>query len=698
MNEARRSRGTRFGGHDLRALSIGFVCLLSVTVVAGEGPQNSEVWPYGNRVSDWIAAHRKLKTRPVGRQISEHRRILESMGLDADHLDSERCALYVTDRLDEEEIVELSSHGITVDRASWVPPVGRHAFGYHLATVDYESLDLVVRDSRFVHLESLEFASQSSNDLAVKAILADRVHSEAVLSGLNGSGIIIAIADSGLDPFHADIPVPLEAFDVTDGNGVAEWGADVSNTVIAHGTHVTATAVGDGALSGGIYRGAAPGADLYFYKIGDDDQGYARSDDEIEAIERALAMGADVFSMSYGGTSTFMDGSGPVAQAIDAAFAAGMLSFFSAGNRAQSASHYSERIAPGSQSRTIRLTVDQEDFSTDDLEASLSLGVIWIDGVPDDSNVSLSCSNLTQGESLEVGFEGTSPRGTKARWYRLTTEIEPGSSKNYNLILANAAETGLRPRVHLFRSTTDHGRFSPADPAFTVGSPAIADRAVAVGALAHRKTWTDSSGEDWHYSDLVVGDVAPFSSRGPRIDGRLKPDLVAPGAATISARDSGTHIESGEPLAGESSQVIDNNGQRGVGPSDYYVMRGTSMASPMAAGVAALVIQANPQLSPGGVLEAMSRTASSAAAPNVESGSGLIDAMAAVNRATTIRADFDESLRIDGFDLARLARAFGAAGGEAGFDSAADLDASGMVDGNDLAILASLFGDVLSES
>jgi glucose/arabinose dehydrogenase len=55
-------------------------------------------------------------------------------------------------------------------------------------------------------------------------------------------------------------------------------------------------------------------------------------------------------------------------------------------------------------------------------------------------------------------------------------------------------------------------------------------------------------------------------------------------------------------------------------------------------------------------------------------------------------ADIDGSLRVDGFDLARLARAFGTSQGDPGYDAAADIDQDGQVDGNDLAILASVFG------
>ena len=56
-------------------------------------------------------------------------------------------------------------------------------------------------------------------------------------------------------------------------------------------------------------------------------------------------------------------------------------------------------------------------------------------------------------------------------------------------------------------------------------------------------------------------------------------------------------------------------------------------------------------------------------------------------------ADADLSGRVDGFDLARLARAFGTTAGDARYDRTVDLNRDGWIDGNDLAILAIYFGD-----
>ena len=103
--------------------------------------------------------------------------------------------------------------------------------------------------------------------------------------------------------------------------------------------------------------------------------------------------------------------------------------------------------------------------------------------------------------------------------------------------------------------------------------------------------------------------LSEYSSRGPTSDGRIKPDLVAPGES-ISAADSGT-------------------GDR------YVVFSGTSMAAPFAAGTAALMIAANPSLTPDQTRELLYSTAEDwgADGPDIDYGHGRIQVLDAVEAA-----------------------------------------------------------------
>lgn len=99
----------------------------------------------------------------------------------------------------------------------------------------------------------------------------------------------------------------------------------------------------------------------------------------------------------------------------------------------------------------------------------------------------------------------------------------------------------------------------------TVGSPGCARKVVTVGA-----TVSDPSTD--------YDEIARFSSRGPTADGRRKPDLALPGVGIIAARAGGTSL----------GDVVNDH---------YTSLQGTSMATPHATGIAALLLSTNPEWS-----------------------------------------------------------------------------------------------------
>ncbi len=121
----------------------------------------------------------------------------------------------------------------------------------------------------------------------------------------------------------------------------------------------------------------------------------------------------------------------------------------------------------------------------------------------------------------------------------------------------------------------------------TLGAPADGDSVISIGALN---------------SD---GSKASFSSVGPTVDGRYKPDVMAMGSGNIVA--SPTSVNS------------------------YTSSSGTSFSCPLSAGVAALILSANPTLTPIQVRDAMRNTASNSTSPNNSIGWGTLNALEAVN-------------------------------------------------------------------
>ncbi len=574
-----------------------------------------------------IAVHARQKTEAFARPDAARNRFLSWHGLTQDRR-SEQLAIHVTARLDRLTEAVWVTRGIELDPDLWVPPVpGHHPLGYHLARVPYDQVAWLAQQVNVQRLTSVEIGSHRHNDLVRAMLKAEEVQAGNGVKATSGAGVKLCVADSSLDTTHLDIPKPAEAYDVTTGNSVSKWSKNVTSQVTEHGTHVTGIAVGNGHWSQGQYRGVAPGASLYFYKIADNTTGSSSDADEIRAIQRAITVGCRVFSMSYGQLGSALDGADPVEQAVDAAVTQGMAVFVSAGNEADGGVHTSVHLQPG-QSAQVQVKLDNSAGATD-LADAISFGAAWRDETPGDDNVTVSAKGLNSAESWTDDGHVTSARDTDYHAYELAPSVAASETGTWTLTLKNKAN-GSATWVHVYIDDPNVSTFfaDGGDPAYTVNSPAVADLAIAVGAVVQRRTWTDWQGQDQDSGpDYVNGNLAPFSSRGPRIDGVRKPDLLAPGSMTISVRDSQIQLD--------DTTLIDDDGAmlNGKDPAHYLAEDGTSMATPAAAGAAALLAAAVPSLTAQSLVAYLTGTAAQAGAPDDKGGFGLVNVQAAIQKA-----------------------------------------------------------------
>jgi len=130
----------------------------------------------------------------------------------------------------------------------------------------------------------------------------------------------------------------------------------------------------------------------------------------------------------------------------------------------------------------------------------------------------------------------------------------------------------------------------------TIGSPGCAREVITVGAVDH------------------LDKIAVFSSRGPTLDGRVKPDIVAPGVLITAAKSGGS----------------------------YTIMSGTSMSTPMVSGVVALILSKNPGLSPEQIKNVLKETAKDLGEDKNIQGAGRVDAYLSFTKASGLEPQSEE--------------------------------------------------------
>jgi subtilisin family serine protease len=169
----------------------------------------------------------------------------------------------------------------------------------------------------------------------------------------------------------------------------------------------------------------------------------------------------------------------------------------------------------------------------------------------------------------------------------------------------------------------------------TVGDPSVCGKVVGVGAYITAETWASNYGS----TGPAAENLHPFSSRGPSEAGGFKPTLVAPGAAVSTT----PMWQPGGPVAGTYAL-----------PPGYSMFNGTSMASPQAAGAAALLVsaaeQTGVQKQPDQLRQALrSSTRQVSGYGAYEQGNGLmnVDAAWAVLATNNVKtADINSSVEV----------------------------------------------------
>ena len=223
-----------------------------------------------------------------------------------------------------------------------------------------------------------------------------------------------------------------------------------------------------------------------------------------------------------------------------------------------------------------------------------------------------SCYNAAE-TCFDVSFSGNHNIGTSPI---ISFEVigEEADVEGYR-VDGNFVENSLNPSL------------TAGEKTHSVLSPATAPCVICVGATAYRTSIINYKGEYQEYNDGTGGERSSASAVGPTYDGRMKPDVMAPGINIISSYSS-YYIENhptANDLIGDVSH-FDFNGRTYA----WNCNSGTSMSSPAVAGIIALWLEACPTLSPDDIFGVLERTSRhndpKLTYPNNLYGHGEIDA------------------------------------------------------------------------
>lgn len=388
-----------------------------------------------------------------------------------------------------------------------------------------------------------------------------------------------------------------------------------------HGTHVAGICAGSGA--GTVYRGVAYESEFLMTSILVD--AAAVLDAYNWMYNTALAEGKRlVINQSWGlywvGT---LDGTSLLSQAIDYLSGLGVVFVSSGGNNGDVNFHLKHTFSVNSDTVKTIIGFDNYAYYSNMWGQSVT---IW--GTPgeqfklqlrvlNNSNQVLGQSSFFATNDTNQYQQGYITTGSDTVFYNLSCDSVnilnqrphmrlrvrnlQTSTKKVAMYLTSPAGT-----IHcwnLIELTNDVGNWGSAfiapgagwkagDYYSGIGEPSCTNSVISVAAHLSETVLPNGN--------ITGGTIATFSSYGPTYDGRLKPDISAPGQSVCSSVSSFTN----QSLSGMVTSV-NFNGRT----YKFYRFSGTSMSSPMVTGIVALMLQANPSLTPADIKEIIKVTA-----------------------------------------------------------------------------------------
>lgn len=598
---------------------------------------------------------------------------------------------------------QLSAY-VTIDpaRTSWqqlgVTPIAENA-GTATVRLTLNALQHLAKQQGVEYIQITSGATQMLN-LARQEAGTDQIHKGTDLpKAYTGEGVVVGVVDAGFDYMHAAFRRPADgalrikrvweqgATTLDGASAPAKYGygielntpeliekAQGDSDSNSHGTHVAAIAAGSDAYKDGAYVGNAPDADIVLVAL---DLNASTNADISNAVQYIFDYADEVgkpcvVNLSLGNQDGPHDGTSTFDTMTDAMQGPGRLIVGATGNHRTDAFHIDHtfatadaaplrtfvkyKVAPSNSvsggtieiwgEKGVDFTVDIAAYSTFNKKDARSTTVYPAEGV---TNVDFG--KYATG-TWKVASE-VSPLNGKP--HVVLTSALTSIRNNYAIALTVTPKTAGRVNIwsdntYLALESRDIEGFSAPDAASStlceIGG--TGKRILTVGSYTTRNEYTTNGGQQATLQE-TVGDLSSFSSYGPTVDGRMKPNITAPGCFIISAVSN--NDASGNLMYAEYNENFGRYNQ-------YGYMQGTSMASPFVAGIVATWLQAYPQLTPEQLHEIVQNTARkdsfTATAPDSNWGYGKINALDGLRQCiekqetgcVSVAMPFDGTVRI----------------------------------------------------
>lgn len=536
-------------------------------------------------------------------------------------------------------------------------------------------------------------------DIARKTTRVDSVHGGYDLPmAYSGKNVVVGVIDFGFDYNHPTFYDTLHAqyrikrvwelgTNGTPPQGYT-YGHEITNPLLikaqgtdnskqTHGTWVAGMAAGSG--YGGNpthrrFRGMAYEADMVLVGVRRDsiEQDWLEGSfsDFIDGINYiynyANSVGKPcVVNVSWGSQSGPHDGTTLFNEACNNLTGAGKILVMSAGNEGEEKIHLAKTFTPTDTILSTFLSFNPTNYKRTWVDVWGDPGenfcgkVTLYNGLTPGNACNYKCLNNTVTDTFLIGSSGldtcfvqfiTSTAESNGK-PRMTIDIYSKTPDNVNVTLRDNSGTinawneyyyyGYKYQYQSAFDNISQLWATAGDVITTVSDMGAGDSVLLVGAYASKVAFTDINNGNWTYGSYVqAGNLVPFSSRGPMIDGRIKPDITAPGltiATSVSSYDT-TYTATGSNKTRTKSFYADPLLNKNFYYSEFI---GTSASAPAASGIVALMLQARPTLGPKKVNDVLAQTAildnftgALPAAGNNNWGHGKINAYGAIKTFT----------------------------------------------------------------